>query len=270
MLSLFCLLIAIAFSYFPYKFKGKTVVSGNDLKVMSYNVRIFNEYGWITNKQVPQEISAFIKTEDPDVLALQEYFSTNEFSVDLPYKYELFRNKRNPSGLSIYSKYQIVNKGSLNFEKTNNNAIYIDILKGHDTIRIYNVHLESLGIKPDHVDLKMDEEASKQVIGSIKKAFVKQQFQVEKLLNHRDTSKKIIICGDFNNTNYSWAYSELKGDLNDTFTEAGKGFGKTYSFKNYPLRIDFILSDPYFEVNGHRNYSIGLSDHEPIMARLGN
>ena len=78
----------------------------------------------------------------------------------------------------------------------------------------------------------------------------------------------IVLCGDFNNTNYSWAYRNLRNDLNDSFVEAGKGFGKTYSFNGYPLRIDFILPDSRYKVNEHRNFDIKLSDHEPILVRL--
>jgi len=60
----------------------------------------------------------------------------------------------------------------------------------------------------------------------------------------------------------------VKGDFTDTFTEAGKGFGETYSFFKYPLRIDFILADKKFKVNHHQNFDKDLSDHEPILARL--
>ena len=77
-----------------------------------------------------------------------------------------------------------------------------------------------------------------------------------------------IKCGDFNNTAYSWAYHKLKDDLRDTYLTSGKGFGETYSFNKYPLRIDFILSDKKFKINSHQNFDIRLSDHEPIMARL--
>ena len=139
----------------------------------------------------------------------------------------------------------------------------------NDTLRIYNVHLESFGIKPDSVDLNLDEKQSKKLIFRLKKAFSKQQEQVEKFLEHKNTCRhKTIISGDFNNTAFSWAYSKLKSELNDTFIESGKGFGKTYSFNTYPLRIDFILSDPHFKVNQHINYEVKLSDHEPVMARL--
>jgi len=49
-------------------------------------------------------------------------------------------------GQAIFSKFPIVKSGSIEFPNTANNAIYADIVKGSDTIRIYNVHLQSLRI----------------------------------------------------------------------------------------------------------------------------
>ena len=54
----------------------------------------------------------------------------------------------------------------------------------------------------------------------------------------------------------------------DTFEEAGNGFGKTYDFKFFPLRIDFILVDKRFTVNGFRTFEEKLSDHYPIKASI--
>ena len=77
------------------------------------------------------------------------------------------------------------------------------------------------------------------------------------------------MTGDFNNTAYSFIYKEIIGDdLVDTFKEAGNGFGKTYDFKFFPLRIDYILSDKAFTVNGYKTYDVKLSDHYPIKATL--
>ena len=73
---------------------------------------------------------------------------------------------------------------------------------------------------------------------------------------------------DFNNTKYSWVYNNIKGDFKDSFLQAGKGFGKTFDFNKYPLRIDFILASEQFEVTEHRNYKVKFSDHEPILAKL--
>ena len=269
-LSAFCIFLAIAFSYFPYKFSGKDVISGNSISVMNYNVRLFNRYQWIDDKNVPANFLNFIDQTEPDILTIQEYYPSKDLQLNYPYKYVELKSKKKDFGQAIYSKYKIINKGSLDFENSSNNAIFIDIIKNSDTIRVYNLHLESLGIKERNIELAgLDEKESKKLIARLKTAFIKQQSQVEKFLEHKNTCNyKTIICGDFNNTAYSWAYHQIKSDSKDTFTEAGNGFGKTYSFFKYPLRIDFILVDKKFKVNHHQNFDKDLSDHEPILARL--
>ena len=270
LLSLFCLITAVLFSYFPYKFKERTVVSGSSLKLMSYNVRRFNIYRWIDQEDIPAKIEKSIRDEDPDILVLQEYQPNDEIKALFPFHYEVLKGKRNNYGMAIFSKLPIVRKGSLEFPESPNNAIFADILKNKDTIRVYNLHLESFGIKPDSVDLSgMNEDRSKKLIKRLTSAFEKQQEQVERFQNHRSNYwNKLIVCGDFNNTYYSWAYKTLSEELKDTYLEAGHGFGKTYAFNGYPLRIDFILVDQRFTVNEHRNFDLGLSDHEPIVARI--
>lgn len=269
-LSLLCLLLALGFSYFPYKFKENKVISGGSFSVMSYNVRLFNRYDWIKNEKVPDRIAEFVEEQDPDILTLQEYAPLKSVSGQFAFKYEEIEGDRSPYGMGIFSKYPIINRGSLDFDNSANNAIFVDILRNDDTLRIYNVHLESLGVKPDSLHISgMNEKDSRKLIRRLTGSFIKQQAQVEKFMEHRrNCPHPVILCGDFNNTFYSWAYTNLKGDLNDSFVEAGKGFGKTYSFNGYPLRIDFILSDPMFRINEHNNFEIGLSDHEPVSTRL--
>ena len=273
LLSSFCLLAAVGFSYFPYKFKEHTVISGNSFSVMSYNVRLFNKYRWIDDEEVPEKILDFITESNPDILTLQEYGPFDKVSALYPYKFKKVKGKkmRTFSGLNIFSKYPIVNRGSLDFENSTNNAIYVDIVRNYDTVRVYNLHLESFGIKPDSVNIaEMSEKDSKKLISRLKNSFSKQQDQVVKFNEHKTQCRyKVILCGDFNNTFYSWAYNNLKGDdLRDSYVSAGKGFGKTYSFNGYPLRIDFILAEEAFKINEHKSYEVRLSDHEPIMARL--
>jgi len=271
LLSALCILLAISFSFFPYKFKAKNVISGNNIKVMNFNVRLFNRYQWIENKNIPTKISEFITKNNPDIVAFQEYFPTKEILLNYPYKYIELKGKKNDFGQAIYSKYKIINKGSLGFKNSSNNAIFIDIIKNSDTIRVYNIHLESLGIKAENVDLAdFDETKSKKLLQRLSAAFIKQQLQVEQFLDHKNNcAYRTIISGDFNNTAYSWAYHKIKGDFKDAFLEAGKGFGETFSFNKYPLRIDFILADKKFNINQYQSFDMDYSDHEPIMATLG-
>jgi len=86
-LSLICLFIGFNFFNSLYKFKGQTIVSSNKLKVMSYNVRMFNIYKWIDNPNLIDEMTDFIKVENPDILCLQEYHDSKKINFNYPYFY---------------------------------------------------------------------------------------------------------------------------------------------------------------------------------------
>jgi endonuclease/exonuclease/phosphatase family metal-dependent hydrolase len=269
MLSLVVLLIGYFSFGSLYKFStSKKIENLHNFKVMNYNVRLFNLYEWIPKKGVEAGIIDFIKRESPDVLSLQEYHPHKNIDLSFfKYKFEKLSGKKIKSGQAIFSKFPIVNSGSIEFPDTANNAIFADIVKGVDTIRFYNIHLESMRIDTKVENLKKED--SERLFKRIGKTFRRQQFQTELFLTHKEQCKyKLVICGDFNNTAFSYVYREIKGDLNDTFKEAGNGFGRTYDFKFFPIRIDFIFADEAFNVNGFKAYNDHFSDHYPIMTTL--
>lgn len=252
-----------------YKFSSsKNIENENNMKVMNYNVRLFNLYEWIPEKGLETKAIDFIKKESPDVLSMQEYHPHENIDMSFfKYKYEELSGKNVKYGQAIFSQFPIINKGSIEFPNTSNNAIYADIVKNTDTIRIYNLHLESLHINPDVESLK--KENSERLFRRFSKTFEMQQFQTELFLAHKAKCPyKMIICGDFNNTAFSYVYRKIKGDLKDTFKEAGNGFGRTYHFQFFPVRIDFIFADDAFNVNGFKAYNDYYSDHYPVMATL--
>ncbi|SDX84301.1 Metal-dependent hydrolase, endonuclease/exonuclease/phosphatase family [Lutibacter oricola] len=266
LLSLFVLLIGFPYLTKFYNISEKKILLESDTKIMSYNVRMFNKYKNIKEEGVDKKIIDFITNKQPDILCLQEYSNDKKSILKFPYRYT-FSKKKSIFGQAIYTRYKILNKGSLNFSSpTNNNAIFVDILKGKDTIRIYNVHLQSLQINPQKEELT--KENGEKLRKRVEKAFKIQANQIELLKLHMAKSNlKTIICGDFNNNAFSWAYHQLKENKNDAFEEAGKGFGKTYDFP-FPFRIDFILTDESFPVNNFKTYPVKYSDHNPIMARI--
>lgn len=267
--SLFVLLIGYTHVFSLYKFSSsKNIENDNNLSIMNYNVRLFNLYNWIPEKDIEVKIVSFIKEEEPDIICFQEYFPHN--NVDLSFykfKYEELSGQNVKNGQAIFSKYPIIKSGSINFPNTENNTIYADVVKGTDTIRIYNVHLQSSGINPEVENL--NKEKSERIYKRAVNTFKKQQLQAELIISHKETSPyKMIICGDFNNTAYSYVYRKIKGNLVDVFEEAGNGFGRTFDFKYFPVRIDFILVDKSFYINGFKNYQEKLSDHYPILAKV--
>lgn len=266
-LSLVVLIVGVFISTPLIKFSNKEVVLNNDLKVMSFNVRMFNYYKWNDDVTTEQQIYEFINTQNPDIVALQEFYHSKLLDIKLPYKYIKTKSATNKFGLAIYSKYPIVDSGSLNFENSANNTIYVDVVKNNDTIRVYNVHLESLKINPSKENF--GEQNSERLFKRLANGFKKQVDQTNLILQHEYSWKgKKVVCGDFNNTAYSWAYKQLANNKKDAFIEAGIGMGKSFRYI-YPLRIDFILTDEAATINQFKTFNnVELSDHYPIMTRL--
>jgi endonuclease/exonuclease/phosphatase family metal-dependent hydrolase len=277
MLSGLVLLLGITFINKFYKFSSNDLPEEEkDFTVMSYNVRLFNLFDWLPNEHVGDTILSFINDQNPDILCIQEY--SENAKVDLRiYKYKavFMEGKQIKTGQAIFSKFPIFNQGDFKIPDAGNNIIYADIKKGKDTLRVYNIHLQSIKISPDvneieeHVDA-IDQNKSQQVFGRIREAFKKQEQQTAVLVNHKKECKyPVIICGDMNNSAFSYIYRNIKGDLNDCFEEAGNGFGQTYKFKYYPARIDYIFANKKMKVKSFKSFSkFENSDHFPIMTRL--
>ena len=250
---------------------SKDPLAGEDnLKVLTYNVRQFNQFEWSKDRNVPEKISGFVEQQDPDIVTMQEYY-TGELDIAdrFPHKYIKIKEKAAEFGLAILSKYPIIDSGSLEFpSRSNNNSIYADIVKGKDTIRIINVHLQSFTVKPNFDNLEKQE--SKRVFLGMGQTFVRQERQMEIVRDLiRQTPYPIILMGDFNNTAYSYVYRELKSEgLYDAYKEAGNGLGQTFELKYFPLRIDYILASESLEILSFDNFKFPFSDHYPITAKF--
>jgi len=300
-LPLFLILNALFFVYWLLQFKRKMFLSGlvllmgitfinkfykfsetnlpktdKDFVVMSYNVRLFNLFEWMPQDDVPKQILEFINDKNPDILCIQEYSSSAHIDLKVyPHRFIFMQGNKIKTGQAIFSKFPIIDQGNLVFPKSNNNVIFADIKKGKDIIRVYNMHLQSIKISPDVNEIsenidEINKQKSQMMIKRISAAFKKQQLQAEIIMNHKkDCEYPIVICGDMNNSAYSYVYRSIKGKLNDTFEEAGTGFGQTYKFKFYPARIDYIFADSKIKVKNFESFSdFNYSDHYPIMTRL--
>jgi endonuclease/exonuclease/phosphatase family metal-dependent hydrolase len=276
-LSGLVLLLGITFINKFYKFSAPDFIKDeDDFVVMSYNVRLFNLFKWLNDDYVPQEIMTFVNEENPDILCIQEFSTSAKIDFKIyPYKYVFMQGDQIRTGQAIFSKYPIINEGNLVFPNSNNNAIFADIKKGKDIIRVYNMHLQSIKISPDVNEISenidgINQEKSQMVLHRMSRAFKKQQQQAEILMNHKkECEYPIIICGDMNNSAYSYVYRSIKGNLKDCFEEAGSSFGETYQFKYYPARIDYIFADPKMKVKSFSSFPEFInSDHSPIITRL--
>ena len=300
-MPLFFLLNALFFIYWAIQFKKQLMVSGlvllmgitfinkfykfsqkdfskeeKDFTVMSYNVRLFNVFKWIERDDVPTDILTFINDKNPDILCIQEYSTSANIDLKIyPHRYIFTGGDQIKSGQAIFSKFPIIDQGNIVFPNSSNSVVFADIKKGKDIIRVYNMHLQSIKISPDvneineNIDV-INQQKSQKLIIRISKAFKQQQQQAELFKEHKIKSiYPTIICGDMNNSAFSYVYRNIKGKMQDSFEEAGKGFGETYKFRYYPARIDYIFADEKMKVKKFENFPAFFnSDHFPIMARL--
>jgi endonuclease/exonuclease/phosphatase (EEP) superfamily protein YafD len=137
------------------------------------------------------------------------------------------------------------------------------------------MHLQSIKISPDVNELSenievINQQRSQVLFKRISTAFRQQQQQAEIIQQHKSACEyPILVCGDMNNSPFSYVYRNIKGNLQDCFEEAGRGFGQTYKFKYYPARIDYIFADTRLKVKSFQSFSDFVqSDHFPILTRV--
>src|SRR5690625_3433372 len=261
---------------------------------MSYNVHYFKNFDSTdaANALLRNKIIDFIAREQPDILCLQEFYTSenpNDFDnkaylskkLKLPYRYfsSDHNYKNNHSGVILYSRYPIVQAGKLKLSKDNDKeiAIYGDIKKGEDTIRVFTAHLQSIYL--DNEDMQQienikkqkdkDLRATKKITRKLRTAFKKRDIQANIFVKKiKESPYAVLICGDFNDPPTSYTYFKIKDGLKDAFLEKGFGIGRTFSEISPTLRIDYIFADPAFKVLDFKIPHKSYSDHFPIVSRM--
>ena len=267
---LFVLTFVIGFKEWRllYQFKDKGIITSDGLSVMSYNVRSFNRFKWLDTSNIPKEITTFITNESPDIISFQEYaIDLAPIFKDYPYLFFTPYTRNGKVGSCIISKLPLYNPQPVLFTGSENGGMYVDFLYKKDTLRLYNIHFESLGFNLK--DTLVDSHYSKEIRSKINKVFAIQQLQVlqvKKIMNGSVFPE--IICTDLNNNAFSASYRALSKGMKDSFLAKGAGFGSTYQFPYFPLRIDYILTDPKMKTISFKTHSIKLSDHKPISVSL--
>jgi len=262
-------------------------------KVMTFNVRLFDLYNWKNNKNTRNKIINFIVKQEVEVLNFQEFYADdeNEFlNIDSLKSKLNFENsnihytttlrKTDHWGIATFSKYPIIKKGFIEFNaKGNNSCIFSDIVKGKDTIRYYNLHLQSIHFKNEDYkfidSLNTNKNVSevrgiKKILRKLKMAFVKRSTQVDLVINHIQNSPyKVVVCGDFNDTPVSYTYNMFSKKLDDAFIKSGSGFGNSNT-EILPQRIDYIFHSASIKSYSFKTNKVNLSDHYPLTVYLKN
>lgn len=297
LVALFLSLIKLGLVLQPgWSFASDTMPSlkkPNELRVVSFNVRVFDLYNWTEGDETRQRIFETIKELDPDIICFQEFFTSkhreNHNNIDaikevtgMPYYHteiSITKFTSDQFGLATFSKFPIIHKGKIQQErKTTNLAMFTDfIVATGDTIRVYNCHLQSVRFKSADYDFIENPSKSEGATNKFNKAFsllklIKRAYsyrkeQAEAIAAHISESQiPVLVCGDFNDPPISFTYKTIAANLKDAFVEQGKGIGATYAGPLPGLRIDYILFSEDFQIKSYQTPKRRLSDHLPLVS----
>jgi len=283
-------------SFYPFRFARVRPETTKALSVFSYNVHSL--YGKERTESIPvtrSKVTEFLSKHRGDIFCIQEFYAIGQeytrtisrFTKALDLQYYYFKNyqdfwdKTKINAIATFSRYPIINSGEFRLEGKNYFAIYTDIVFDYDTIRVYNLHLESIRFGDEDMSFYSNltgpgaettpiKVGSQKIMWKLRKAFIFRARQVDILVNDiKNCPYPVIICGDFNDTPFSYTYKQLVSGMHDSFKSAGYGtFGATYAGKLPAFRIDYILFSDLFSASGYRKFEIDLSDHYPIAATL--
>lgn len=281
--------IGIGFVYINnfIRFTNHGEETHHDLKVMSYNVRLFNFYEE-SEKDSQRKMLQLLRKENPGILCIQEYFVRGSPAAGeqklreglggkLQTHVKLVKGGQLSNyGIATITRYPVINRGDIVHPGSSSLTIFTDIVVDTDTFRIYNNHLQSFRLS--RVEGTLLSEIAGQDQGhsmdniaglykSLTRGFASRAVQVDRVRKHIETSPfPVIVVGDFNDTPISYTYRRMKLGLRDAFVEAGYGAGFTYRGKYPPNRIDYILYNEDIDCTDFDIIKVRYSDHYPIIA----
>lgn len=254
------------YNYFPLNLPSPAPKEG--LKVMTFNTHCFGnlEDGIEINDAKGNNVVAkFIMEKAPDLVGYQEGVAPKKFKANvqpLLNRHGYYADSVSFSGnrLGCFSKFPIAEKQVL-CQNDGNGAVLFKLLPPQqDTIFFIVAHLQTMRLnKEDRKDflknisqLLPDELAEQftfdpfwRIAKKIATSSAPRAQQADKLAqfieSHAD--RRIILCGDFNDTPVSYTYRTIRqaGPLDDAFVATGNGMGRTFNKNAMMVRIDHIF-----------------------------
>ncbi len=265
-------------------------------KIMTYNVRLFDVYEENEEKRnaTRDAILDYVNEYQPDVICFQEFFHQDKPSkfptrdtliklLNIKDYHERYSHKirnRQNFGICMMSKYPMIAKGNVSFTnlgKTDNYCVFADIVKGKDTLRVYNVHFQSIKLQQE--DYALFGEKNKQsgnekstlrlLLEKLTIAYPARAEQAIKVMKDVEKSPyPVIVCGDFNDTPMSYVYNQFNRKLVDSFRETSHGLGVTYAGRVPAGRIDYIFHSTNLKAQQFKIQKKAFSDHLAISCEI--
>lgn len=271
---------------------NKFETDSTSIKLMSYNIGMFVNRKEIPRSTIKTNILKLIDDEQPDILGIVEFYTRKKGiynTTDSIFKILKTKHFHYPpitetdfesNGIAIFSKYPIVDRGTIIFHNdTGNRCQWVDVKKNNTVFRVYLVHFESIRFQPEdyeyidevqkNLDTKSDVKSTKRIIKRLKLAFEKRGSQVLQMKADMAKCKTpYIVMGDFNDTPCSYTLAQMTEGMKNGFEEKGSGLAVTYNGDFPNFQIDYILASKQFNFQGYKIIKKNYSDHYPIRCNV--
>jgi endonuclease/exonuclease/phosphatase family metal-dependent hydrolase len=265
-----------------WAFPSEPEATETAISVLTYNVHGLRHRS--DNSNVPvAEIAELAVSRNCDVLCLQEFPRSGarleQLSAHLAEGSRLRYHYSDPNGnFALFSAHPIVAPQTQYFPNRSNGYQQADLRIGDKTVRVFNAHLQTNAVTrmTDKIasegDLKEKQTwlDIRGVMGRFRRSARQRALQSEEIARLiAGSPHPVLLCGDFNDTPYSYTYRTLADGLQDAFAAKGRGLGITYAGRIPALRIDYVLADQRFRVLDHRIEKKSFSDHRAVWSRVG-
>lgn len=220
-----------------------------------------------------QKAAAFIKSQHPDIICLQERPHDNLLhrykiiQAFREYPYRLMNGREDEVlNLAVFSKYPLSRSAVHYFHDSYNKYLTVDVNISRkqgmsQPITLFVAHLQTTGITdlPAHPTVA---QLLKQYIRNTQRRNQQADF-VRADMDKRSTP--LVLAGDFNAIRSSYTYRILSAGLHDAARSNGFGGGSFQRFHNL-LKIDYILSSSPLTPRSYHLYANTWSDHKIQVA----
>ena len=228
------------------------------LRIVSWNAE-----GFRLDTEILADASHCMNDRQPDIICLQERPHDNLLAWDSiraafpAYPHTVINSREDEVlNLAVLSRWPILNVREFYFENSYNKILQTDIVAGSDTIRLFNVHLQTTGVGTTAFNGNL--------FRTLQHNAVERNRQADRLTDAvKESPYPVIVCGDFNDTPSSYAYRAMRcAGLQDAFLQAGHGWGGSYQRGGNLFRIDYLFASKAFRLLRYEWIPNDWSDHK--------
>ncbi len=228
-----------------YCFGNSRIPAGPTLRVMTFNVQIFNNHSI-------EEVASAIRKENPDVVCLQEMPTTgkdHKFAALLK-EYDFVIAGR----LAVATRLPATQGTQIQLRGDARRALIVELRFQGKPIRIINVHLQHF--PSDNLSKAGDASTN----------LMKEIAGLERVVSA--AAVPTIVAGDLNSIPQGRVNRMLRSHLSDCFAATSRGYGFTLPATLPVRRVDYIYAGFGFVPSRSEVSDAVASDHRAVVARI--